>query len=87
MARSGLLPEQMTYADEGCHVHPACLTCPLPECVFEDDVKRQVRMARARRRTAEAARLRSLGFGVDEVAMAMGMSTRSVYRYLRGARA
>lgn len=25
--------------DDGCLVHPRCLTCPLPECIFEKTEK------------------------------------------------
>ncbi len=27
---------QPTYDDTGCHVHDACLTCPLAVCVFDE---------------------------------------------------
>jgi len=31
-----LLPEHTEYRDDGCRVHPSCLSCPLPACVYEE---------------------------------------------------
>jgi len=27
------------YKDEGCSLHPTCLTCPFPDCVYESATK------------------------------------------------
>ena len=28
--------QQPTFTDQGCHLHPSCLTCPRPVCVFDE---------------------------------------------------
>ncbi len=35
-ARSDALPEHAQYRDDGCDVHPHCLTCPLPRCRYDE---------------------------------------------------
>ena len=35
------------YKDDGCRIHPSCLSCPLPACIFDvtlDDQKRKARL-------------------------------------------
>ena len=31
-----LLPQDTYYADEGCELTPACLSCPMPRCAFDE---------------------------------------------------
>lgn len=33
--RNGALPEDTVYLDDGCDIHPHCLTCPLPVCRYD----------------------------------------------------
>lgn len=33
--RNGTLPENTVYRDDGCDIHPHCLTCPLPVCRYD----------------------------------------------------
>ena len=41
-------PEYYHYEDTGCEVSPSCLTCPLPQCKYDDPVwfQRHRRLAR-----------------------------------------
>lgn len=40
------LPEHMLYRDDGCHVAPACLTCPLPACIYDHGLRASRRLSR-----------------------------------------
>lgn len=33
-------------SEDGCYVHPHCLTCPLPACIYDIDYDRQRKMIR-----------------------------------------
>lgn len=75
------LPEMMAFRDTGCDVHPACLTCPLPQCRYDEPGWRQ-REERLER-DAEIARMRARhGLSVEELAARFGVSTRTVHRVL-----
>lgn len=73
--RANAYPEGVNYPDTGCEVAPACLSCPLAECVYVG----------ATRRLPEKARLRNLriveaGGPAREVAETVGVSVNTVYR-------
>lgn len=63
---------------QGCDVHPLCLECPLPRCVYEEPggEKRALR----EKRNEEIRRLFHKGIGVEELAFAFNLSFRSIYR-------
>jgi len=77
------LPEYTIYRDDGCHVAPSCLNCPLPACIFDragTPVQRQ-RLARNRA-------IRSLvrkGWSSRQLAARYGLSPAQVRR-IRGPR-
>lgn len=71
--------------DEGCSVWSACLRCPLPRCIYESRGE-TLRGAHAIRRWLDAAALAAEGQTVSEIAAALGMDKRTVYRALTGAR-
>ena len=79
---SGLCsPEErgvMAAASHGCDVHPLCLECPLPRCVYE--VPGGEKGALRRKRNEEIRRLFHKGIGVEELAFAFKLSFRSIYR-------
>lgn len=76
------LPERCRYADEGCEMAPACLSCPFPVCVYEVPGGRQALVIS--RRDAEIARLfREEQISVRELAAAFGLSRRSVQRAVK----
>jgi hypothetical protein len=71
-------PEYLTYTDEGCELAPACLECPLPQCVH--DAPEMTRYYANRDRNREIARQRLAGVPVAELAAKYGVSRRTVYR-------
>ena len=73
------LPENTSYQDDGCDIHPQCLTCPLPACRYEMPPGR----ARALAQAAALGRLLTLGSTMDEAASELGVSRRTVYRLRR----
>lgn len=81
-ARPGAL-DVMVPPDTGCHVHPACLTCPLPRCVY-DETKEEY-LASVSARDAEiyaAAQQQQAEDGYDVMALArqFGVSRRTIHR-------
>lgn len=74
--------------DDGCHVHPHCLSCPLPACIYDDlpAWKRQQDMAIATRDTAVLADL-AAGLMIKEVAERHGIGRRTVARIKAGSTA
>lgn len=75
-------PELFAFKDTGCDLHPACLTCPLPRCRYDEPGWRQ-REERGQRDT-EVLRLRMRqALSVGDLAAQFGVSTRTVHRILR----
>lgn len=73
------LPESTSYQDEGCDLHHECLSCPLPACRYEMPPGR----ARALSQAAALGRLLDCGHTMEEAAMELGVSRRTVYRLRR----
>ncbi len=71
------LPENATYRDDGCDLHPRCLTCPLPACRYDTpggkrallNIYRDQMIANLRRNNT-----------VPVVAGLMGVSRRTIVR-------
>lgn len=82
--RFDALPENTNYADTGCDLYPSCLRCPLARCRYEDPGG-----ARALLRPSRDASIRRLshqhGMSVPQVAAALGVSRRTVFRVLNAA--
>ncbi|MFQ5879780.1 MAG: sigma factor-like helix-turn-helix DNA-binding protein [Dehalococcoidia bacterium] len=82
--RIDALPEHFPYRDGGCDVHPACLTCPLPRCRYDDP--RGARGLLNSQRDHEILQLRwRQGLAVDDLARRYGISRRTVFRIMRRA--
>ena len=75
------LPEQCHYRDEGCHLHPSCLACPFPRCIYDEESGLRRRYKRAR--DQEVLRLHRQGWTAAELARRFGVSERSIYRIVR----
>ena len=47
-AMANELPDYDNYKDEGCEASPSCLTCPLPQCRYDNPIwfQRYRRLAR-----------------------------------------
>ena len=81
LVRSDILPENAFYRDTGCDVSPACLTCPLPVCKYDDPgwLSRKDH----RERDAKILSLRASGVSALGIARHLNISTRTVDRILR----
>ena len=76
--------------DTGCRYEPACLTCSLPFCAYEDSGKERAattREAQIAAFVADYAKLPALpnGFriGVERLATQHGIGRRTAYRWAR----
>jgi hypothetical protein len=78
--RRDALPEEITYRDDGCDIHPNCLTCPLPRCRYDEPggLRAMLNAFRDERIVA----LRRDGAPVDEIAQRYNLSRRTVFRIL-----
>jgi hypothetical protein len=74
------------YVDDGCEVHPACLSCPLPACRY-DNPWWFLAWRNADRDADIAAEYERQESNAQRTATLMGTSTRSVYRALARHRA
>lgn len=76
------VPELQQFHDTGCNMHPSCLTCPLPQCRYDEPgwLQREEREGR----NAEVLRMRARqALSMDELAHTFGVSTRTVHRILQ----
>lgn len=78
--RADGLPEGHDYRDDGCDLHPECLSCPLPACRYE--FRQGALGLRAAMRVEAARRAAALGLPASEIAAALGVSRRTVFRDL-----
>ena len=78
--RGDSLPEVSHYRDDGCDIHPQCLTCPLPRCRYEDPggLKGMLNGMRDR----EIVALKSRGVSVEDIADKFQISRRTIFRVL-----
>ncbi len=77
LAQERQLPENATYRDDGCDLHPSCLSCPLPVCRY--DIPGGKRAVLNLYRNEQIARLRR-DYTVPVVAGLLGVSRRTVVR-------
>ena len=73
------LPELTQYHDDGCYIAPRCLACPLSVCQYDMPPKR----ARIILRGIQINQLLNQGQTVDDIAQAIGITRRSVFRIRR----
>ncbi len=78
--RSDALPEFTRYRDNGCDVHPSCLSCPLPRCRYEEPGG--LRALLNKTRDEQIVNQRASGVPVAELATRFGVSRRTVFRVL-----
>ena len=76
----GLISGQVEWKDSGCDLHPACLECPLPRCIEEEPGGKQRR--RLQSRAEHMAEMRRRGSSTGQIALAFGVSMRTVQRAL-----
>lgn len=68
-------------ADKGCHLHPSCLSCPRPACIYDEAPGSQYERAAAEKQ-AQIAALRAQGVSVDAMVPVLGFGRRTIYRHL-----
>ncbi len=78
--RRDALPEEIQYRDDGCDIHPQCLTCPLPRCRYDEPGG--VRAMLNSYRDQQILALRQDGEAVDQIAERYSLSRRTVFRIL-----
>lgn len=76
-----LLPEYCHYEDQGCELAVSCLNCPFPQCITEDLGGKQHWLKGLRDKAVIKAYIE--GQGVKEIAVAFGISLRTVQRILK----
>ena len=79
------IPEFYHYEDTGCEVSPSCLTCPLPQCKYDDPVwfQRHRRMARDLKVWTT---MQLEGLTADEAAERFSVTVRTIFRIMRRCR-
>jgi hypothetical protein len=70
--------------DDGCEVWHACLSCPLPRCIYDEP--RRGRGAAKRLRDADIARLSREGWTANQLAERYRLSRRQIIRIRRRER-
>ena len=79
------LPELYTYEDTGCEVSPSCLSCPLPQCKYDDPGWFQ-RYRRFSRDMNVLTVMQREGLTVEETAERFSVTVRTVFRAMRRCR-
>ncbi len=77
LAQERQLPENAQYRDDGCDLHPSCLSCPFVRCRY--DIPGGRRAVLNLYRNERIARLRR-SYTVPVVAGLMGVSNRTIVR-------
>lgn len=79
------VPEYYHYEDTGCEVSPSCLSCPLPQCKYDDPVWFQQHRRMARDLKVWST-MQSEGLNVEEAADRFSVTVRTVFRIMRRCR-
>ena len=79
--------EYTHFKDTGCALHPACLECPLPVCIYDDPfaIQREMWAAKDAERVAavvEAEKTMPRERAIQSAAEQFGITTRTMYRIL-----
>lgn len=68
--------DNIVYEDTGCKVHPACLSCPLPRCVYDLAPRKHGNW----KRDQQMKEMRAAGATPTEIAKQFGVSRMRVYQ-------
>ena len=79
------VPEYYHYEDTGCEVSPSCLTCPLPQCKYDDPTwfQRHRRMARDMKVWTT---MQSESLTAEAAAQRFSVTVRTIFRITRRCR-
>lgn len=75
------------YRDTGCWVHPACLSCPLPRCIEDEDEPTLAALRRDARNQDMIQAVESSTLPAAALAQHFGVSKRTIHRVLQQKRA
>ena len=79
------VPEFYQYEDTGCEVSESCLSCPLPQCKYDDPIWYQKHRRLARDlKVLSVMRMESLS--VEEAAERFSVTVRTIFRIMRRCR-
>ena len=78
--KSDFSADESNWKDNGCELFPACLSCPLPQCI--EDKPRGKQKLRMLTRASQMAELRRCGKSTREIAALFKVSQRTVQRVL-----
>lgn len=82
---SDSLPEQTRYRDDGCDIHPACLSCPLPQCRYDEPYDKLAEQ-RKERNAAIMQAFYDEGLSVADLISRFNVSRRTIHRVLQAGR-
>ena len=80
--RSSEAPNPNYYKDEGCKISPSCLTCPLPQCRYDDPISFQ-RERHLAKDFQVWNTIRSESLTTDEAAERFSVTRRTIFRIIR----
>jgi hypothetical protein len=75
-------PEEYPYRDDGCEISASCLTCPLPQCKYDNPRWFRSEIYKRRYRLVLMA-LYEDGLSVKEAASRFQVSQRTIFRIRR----
>jgi len=84
-SRCDALPEYSDYADTGCDLYTACLSCPLPRCRYDANGGASAILREGRDQVIQRAAAHH-GVTVDDLARMFGLSRRTIFRVLERSR-
>ena len=76
------VPENRYYEDDGCQASQSCLTCPLPQCKYDNPVWFK-QLMQERKDLLISNTIQAENLTVDEAAERFSMTARTVFRVLR----
>ena len=79
------VPEFYHYEDTGCEVSASCLSCPLPQCKYDDPVWYQ-RNRRLARDFKVWSAIQQDDLTVDEAAERFSVTVRTIFRIMQRCR-
>lgn len=79
-ARDKARDNETVYEDVGCHVFSYCLSCPLPECVYDEILPTQLRKANESR----VVTLFDLGLSPKKIGEVLNLNKNLVASAIRG---
>lgn len=74
--------ETKHYEDKGCQASPSCLTCPLPQCKYDDPASFN-KLKQVKKDLGILNEMQAENLTVNETAKRFSVSTQTILRILR----